>query len=69
MRNVEDISSRHDELCELLIGKVFRNRHMIIVGKIIDVMIEHDCHYDKIYYYAILDNGQKINTIKMKGIG
>lgn len=69
MRNVQEIFERHNKLREQLIGKTFRNRHMIVIGDIVDVVIEHDCYYDKVYFYAVLDNGEKINTIKMKGIG
>lgn len=68
MSNCETISEKFDRLCEQLIGKVFRNRHMMPIGTIVDITIERDEHYKSTYFYAVLDNGDRINTIKLKGI-
>lgn len=62
-----NIAERHEELCSILLGKKFRNRHMMVIGTIVDVEIERDEYYNKVYFYAVLDNGNRINTIKMKG--
>lgn len=63
----DDVASKHNELCKMLIGKVLRNRHKMPVGTIVSVDIERNEHYKKTYFYAVLDNGDRINTTKLKG--
>lgn len=64
----EDIAPKYDELCKKLIGKRLRNHNMIVVATIIEVIIERDEYFNKTYFYAVLDNGTRINTMKLKGM-
>lgn len=64
----EPINEKFDRLYEQLVGKVFRNRHMMPVGTIVDIVIEIDEYYKSTYFYAILDNGDRINTMRLKGV-
>jgi hypothetical protein len=68
MDNRESVSDKFDRLYDQLVGKVFRNRHMMPVGTIVDIVIERDEYYKSTYFYAILDNGDRINTIRLKGV-
>lgn len=63
----DDVADKYNDLCEMLIGKMLRDRNKIVIATIVDVIIERDEYYNKTYFYAVLDNGSRINTMKLKG--
>lgn len=62
----DDIANKVEQMRDKLIGSPYRNKFYIIEGEIVDVVYEVDEHYKSGYYYLILDNGKKINTLRIK---
>jgi len=66
MKFHDDLADNVAQMREKLIGKQFRNKNMIVIGTIVDVVLEVDAQFDSKYYWLVLDSGKRINTLHVK---
>lgn len=66
MKFHDDLAANVESMREQLIGSTYRNKNFVIIGTIVDIVYEVDEYYKSEYYWAVLDNGQRINTLRIQ---
>ena len=56
-----DLSERLDNYREKFVGKQIRNKNLMIIGTVANIIMKHNCRWNKDFYFAILEDGTEID--------